>query len=159
VVSFTGSTHVGRIVNQAAAPGFKKVHLEMGGKNVIMIMGRRQPRARGRWVLWGGSARRAAVHGASRVVVHEKVYKTFVDQFVARAKSLRVGDGCKTRRRWALDQRVAAETVMSYVKIGREEGAQSPAAGTGSTGSVLRRASFTSRTIFTTSDRDAHRAR
>ena len=34
VVSFTGSTHVGRIVNQASAPGFKKVHLEMGGKNV-----------------------------------------------------------------------------------------------------------------------------
>src|SRR5438552_1354607 len=38
VVSFTGSTHVGRVVNQAAAPGFKKVHLEMVGKNVIMIM-------------------------------------------------------------------------------------------------------------------------
>src|SRR4029079_13673035 len=38
VVSFTGSTHVGRIVNQAAAPTFKKVHLEMGGKNVIIIM-------------------------------------------------------------------------------------------------------------------------
>src|SRR5262245_44541020 len=38
VVSFTGSTRVGRIVNQAAAPTFKKVHLEMGGKNVILIM-------------------------------------------------------------------------------------------------------------------------
>ena len=38
VVSFTGSTHVGRIVNQAAAPTFKKLHFEMGGKNVIMIM-------------------------------------------------------------------------------------------------------------------------
>src|SRR4026209_1480231 len=36
VVSFTGSTHVGRIVNQASAPSFKKVHLEMGGKDVVM---------------------------------------------------------------------------------------------------------------------------
>jgi aldehyde dehydrogenase (NAD+) len=35
VVSFTGSTAVGRLVNQHAAPSFKKVHLEMGGKNVI----------------------------------------------------------------------------------------------------------------------------
>src|SRR4029078_3149906 len=38
VVSFTGSTAVGRLVNQNAASGFKKVHLEMGGKNVIIIM-------------------------------------------------------------------------------------------------------------------------
>ena len=36
--SFTGSTTVGRSVNQNAAPYFKKVHLEMGGKNCIMIM-------------------------------------------------------------------------------------------------------------------------
>src|SRR6476469_9725936 len=36
VVSFTGSTDVGRTVSETAAPGFKKVHLEMGGKNVIM---------------------------------------------------------------------------------------------------------------------------
>src|SRR4051812_37219701 len=38
VVSFTGSTEVGRTVSEKAAPSFKKVHLEMGGKNVIMIM-------------------------------------------------------------------------------------------------------------------------
>src|SRR5436189_3724504 len=38
VVSFTGSTDVGRIVSQQAAPSFKQVHLEMGGKNGIMIM-------------------------------------------------------------------------------------------------------------------------
>jgi len=38
VVSFTGSTAVGREVNQRAAPGFKKVHLEMGGKNIVMVM-------------------------------------------------------------------------------------------------------------------------
>ena len=38
VVSFTGSSAVGRLVNQNAAPDFKKVHLEMGGKNVIIVM-------------------------------------------------------------------------------------------------------------------------
>src|SRR5882762_6716286 len=38
VVSFTGSTQVGRLVSQNAAPGFKKCHLEMGGKKIIMIM-------------------------------------------------------------------------------------------------------------------------
>ncbi len=53
VVSFTGSTSVGRIVNQAAAPSFKKVHLEMGGKNVIDDHGGCEPRARGRWLPLG----------------------------------------------------------------------------------------------------------
>ena len=94
VVSFTGSTHVGRIVNQAAAPAFKKVHLEMGGKNVIMIMDDANLELAVDGCLWGGfgtTGQRCTA--ASRVVVHEKVYKTFVDAFVARAKSLVVGDG------------------------------------------------------------------
>ena len=38
VVSFTGSTDVGRKVSEACAPAFKHCHLEMGGKNVIMVM-------------------------------------------------------------------------------------------------------------------------
>src|ERR1700704_5703545 len=43
IVSFTGSTDVGRTVSEHAAPSFKKVHLEMGGKNVIMIMADAKP--------------------------------------------------------------------------------------------------------------------
>ena len=38
MISFTGSTAVGKLVNQNAAPLFKMVHLEMGGKNAIMVM-------------------------------------------------------------------------------------------------------------------------
>ena len=93
-VSFTGSTHVGRIVNQAAAPTFKKVHLEMGGKNVIMIMEDADLELAVDGCLWGGfgtSGQRCTA--ASRVVVHEKVHDRFVEQFVARARSLVVGDG------------------------------------------------------------------
>ncbi len=37
-MSFTGSTEVGRIVSKACAPTFKKCHLEMGGKNIIIVM-------------------------------------------------------------------------------------------------------------------------
>src|SRR3982751_3703209 len=101
VVSFTGSTHVGRIVNQAAAPGFKKVHLEMGGKNVIMIMDDGNLELAVDGCLWGGfgtTGQRCTA--ASRVVVHEKVYKTFVEQFVARAKSLVVETVFGTTPRW-----------------------------------------------------------
>ena len=125
VVSFTGSTHVGRIVNQAAAPTFKKVHLEMGGKNVIMIMDDANLELAVDGCLWGGfgtTGQRCTA--ASRVVVHEKVHDRFVEQFVARAKSLRVGDG--------LDEKIdmgpsnsesQLKTVMKYVEIGKSEGA------------------------------------
>src|SRR5437763_3816697 len=89
VVSFTCSSDIGRIVNQASAPTFKKVHLEMGGKNVIMIMEDANLELAVDGCLWGGfgtSGQRCTA--ASRVVVHKNVYKAFVDQCVARAKAL-----------------------------------------------------------------------
>ena len=94
VVSFTGSTAVGRTVNQNAAPYFKKVHLEMGGKNCIMIMDDAKLELAIEGCLWGGfgtTGQRCTA--ASRVIVHEQVHDRFVEQFVARAKALRVGDG------------------------------------------------------------------
>jgi acyl-CoA reductase-like NAD-dependent aldehyde dehydrogenase len=125
VVSFTGSTHVGRIVNQASAPGFKKVHLEMGGKNVIMIMDDANLELAVDGCLWGGfgtTGQRCTA--ASRVVVHEKVHKPFVNAFVARAKSLVVGDGLRDGTQMGPSiSKSQLETVMSYVQIGKEEGA------------------------------------
>jgi acyl-CoA reductase-like NAD-dependent aldehyde dehydrogenase len=125
VVSFTGSTDVGRIVNKAAAPGFKKVHLEMGGKNVIMIMDDANLELAVDGCLWGGfgtSGQRCTA--ASRVVVHQKVYKPFMEQFVARAKSLVVGDGLKEETDMGpSNSEGQLDTVMKYVKIGRDEGA------------------------------------
>ena len=125
VVSFTGSTHVGRIVNQASAPGFKKVHLEMGGKNVIMIMDDANLELAVDGCLWGGfgtTGQRCTA--ASRVVVHEKVYKPFVNEFVARAKSLVVGDGLRDGSQMGPSiSESQLKTVMSYVQIGKDEGA------------------------------------
>jgi acyl-CoA reductase-like NAD-dependent aldehyde dehydrogenase len=125
VVSFTGSTHVGRIVNQAAAPSFKKVHLEMGGKNIIMIMEDANLELAVDGCLWGGfgtTGQRCTA--ASRVVVHDKVYKKFLDAFVARAKSLKVGNGLKDDIDMGpSNSESQLETVMKYVKIGQDEGA------------------------------------
>jgi acyl-CoA reductase-like NAD-dependent aldehyde dehydrogenase len=125
VVSFTGSTHVGRIVNQAAAPTFKKVHLEMGGKNVIMIMDDANLELAVDGCLWGGfgtTGQRCTA--ASRVVVHEKVYRKFLDEFVARAKGLVVGDGLKAATQVGpSNSESQLQTVMKYVKIGQDEGA------------------------------------
>jgi aldehyde dehydrogenase (NAD+) len=131
VVSFTGSSAVGRIVNENAAPGFKKVHLEMGGKNVIMIMDDAQLELAIEGCLWGGfgtTGQRCTA--ASRVVVHERVYDAFLDDFARRAKALRVGNGLDEKNQVGpVVSDSQLQTVMKYVEIGQKEGAKLVAGG------------------------------
>ena len=125
VVSFTGSTTVGRLVNQNAASDFKKVHLEMGGKNVIIIMDDAQLELAVEGCLWGGfgtTGQRCTA--ASRVVVHEKVHDAFLSEFTARARALRVGNGLDAHTQMGPSVSEAQlQTVMKYVEIGLSEGA------------------------------------
>jgi aldehyde dehydrogenase (NAD+) len=150
IVSFTGSTDVGRTVSSQAAPSFKKVHLEMGGKNVIMIMDDAQLDLAVEGCLWGGfgtSGQRCTA--ASRVVVHEKVYKPFLEQFVARAKALRVGDGSDPATQMGPSvSRGQLETVMKYVAIASDEGARLVCGGHELTGAAHARGFFHEPTIF-----------
>src|SRR5262249_39801075 len=126
VVSFTGSTEVGREVAEKTAPSFKKVHLEMGGKNVIMIMDDANLDLAIDGCVWGGfgtSGQRCTA--ASRVVVHEKIYKAFLEGFTARVRTLRVGDGLDpTTEMGPSVSEGQRRTVMNYVEIGLKEGAR-----------------------------------
>jgi aldehyde dehydrogenase (NAD+) len=150
VVSFTGSTDVGRTVSEKAAPSFKKVHLEMGGKNVIMIMDDANLELALEGCLWGGfgtTGQRCTA--ASRVVVHKKVYKEFVDAFVARAKAIRVGDGLAPGTQ--MGPSVSAgqlETVQKYVEIGRGEGATLACGGKALSTSAFAKGFFHEPTVF-----------
>jgi aldehyde dehydrogenase (NAD+) len=150
IVSFTGSTEVGRTVSGQASPSFKKVHLEMGGKNVIMIMEDANLELAVEGCLWGGfgtSGQRCTA--ASRVVVHERVYRSFLEQFVARASALRVGDGLdpKTQMGPSVSQG-QLETVMKYVEIGRREGARLACGGHALTSGALAKGYFHEPTVF-----------
>jgi alpha-ketoglutaric semialdehyde dehydrogenase len=150
IVSFTGSTEVGRIVSSQAAPSFKKVHLEMGGKNVIMVMDDANLELAVEGCLWGGfgtTGQRCTA--ASRVVVHEKVYRPFLDRFVARARALRVGDGLdpKTQMGPSVSQG-QLDTVMKYVEIGKQEGATLACGGHPLTGGAYAKGYFHEPTIF-----------
>jgi alpha-ketoglutaric semialdehyde dehydrogenase len=126
VVSFTGSTAVGRIIAEACAPDFKHVSLEMGGKNIIIVMDDANLELAVDGAVWGGfgtTGQRCTA--ASRVAVHKSMYGEFAKRLVERVKKLRVGDG--------LDPDVdmgpcvneqQLKTVMSYVEIGKTEGAK-----------------------------------
>ena len=150
VVSFTGSTGVGRTVSETAAPSFKRVHLEMGGKNVIIIMDDAKLDLAVEGCLWGGfgtSGQRCTA--ASRVVVHDAVYDTFVEQFSARARSLRVGDGVDPSTQMGpVVSRSQLDTVMKYVDIGQKEGARLVCGGHALTSGGYGKGFFHEPTIF-----------
>jgi aldehyde dehydrogenase (NAD+) len=131
IVSFTGSTDVGRKVSEACAPRFKHCHLEMGGKNVIMVMDDARLDLAVDGAVWGGfgtTGQRCTA--ASRVVVHKKVYKEFVERFVARVKALKVGSGLDPAVQMGpCVNESQRQTVESYVEIAKGEGAKLLAGG------------------------------
>jgi acyl-CoA reductase-like NAD-dependent aldehyde dehydrogenase len=126
LVSFTGSTEIGKTVSTACAPSFKHCNLEMGGKNVILIMDDAHLDLAVEGAIWGGfgtSGQRCTA--ASRVVVHKKVYREFLDKFTARTRSLRVGNGLDPHVEMGpLVSASQLRTVESYVEVGKKEGAK-----------------------------------
>jgi acyl-CoA reductase-like NAD-dependent aldehyde dehydrogenase len=126
VISFTGSTAVGRLIAQACAPDFKHCSLEMGGKNIIIVMDDANLDLAVEGAVWGGfgtSGQRCTA--ASRIAVHKSVYGEFVSRFVERAKALKVGDGLDTSKEMGpCINEQQLKTVMEYVEIGNNEGAK-----------------------------------
>jgi alpha-ketoglutaric semialdehyde dehydrogenase len=150
LVSFTGSTEVGRIVSVACAPTFKKCHLEMGGKNIIVVMDDANLDLAVDGAVWGGfgtTGQRCTA--ASRVAVHKKVYGEFVEKFVARAKALKVGDGLdpSTDMGPCINEQ-QLKTVMSYVEIGKSENAKLAAGGHRLEGGEFAKGWFHEPTVF-----------
>jgi len=93
-VSFTGSSAVGKHVAEVCAPVFKKHCLEMGGKNVIIVMDDANLELALEGALWAGfgtTGQRCTA--GSRVIVHKNVYKKFAKLFVKKAKKLKIGNG------------------------------------------------------------------
>ena len=123
VISFTGSTNVGRDINIACAPSFKRVHLEMGGKNVIMVMDDADLDLAvdgALWAAFGTAGQRCTA--ASRIVVHAKVYDQFVERLAGRAKKLRVGNGLDANIDMGPNvSETQLDTVKKYVAIGKDE--------------------------------------
>lgn len=150
VISFTGSTEVGRNVSTACAPDFRHCHLEMGGKNMILVLDDADLDLAVDGALWGGfgtTGQRCTA--ASRVGVQKKVYRQFLDKFVARARSLKVGNGLDPATEMGpLINDSQRRTVEEYVEIGKNEGAKLLCGGEPLTGDEYDKGSFYAPTVF-----------
>ena len=150
LVSFTGSTEVGRDVATACAQLGKKVSLEMGGKNAILVMEDAALDLAVDGAIWGGfgtAGQRCTA--ASRVIVHELVLKPFIEQFVERAKRLRLGSGLEeTTDVGPVINDAQLQRVHRYTEIGRGEGARLLTGGEIATEGELRKGFFYRPTVF-----------
>ncbi|MBD3304592.1 aldehyde dehydrogenase family protein [Candidatus Woesearchaeota archaeon] len=122
-ISFTGSRNTGKFIAENA--GLKKVGLELGGKNGIIVMDDADLDLAVDGAVWGGfgtTGQRCTA--ASRVIVHKKVQKDFEKKFIARIKKLRLGSGLDSKVDVGpLVNESAVEKVQKYVGIGKKEGA------------------------------------
>jgi len=123
-ISFTGSTRIGASIATIAAPKFKKLSLELGGKNATLIFAD-APRAdlidtilrsafsnQGQICLCG-----------SRILIERSYYAEFRDEFVARAKALRIGDPNNADSDLgAIVSQVHYDKVLGCIALARAEG-------------------------------------
>src|SRR5882724_8361084 len=123
LISFTGSTETGRIVASACAERNAICSLEMGGKNVIIVMDDADIDLAIEGALWGAfgtSGQRCTA--SSRLVVHKKVYKQFSKKLVERTKALRVGNGADPKTDVGpVINADAVKKIMKYIEIGEHE--------------------------------------
>ena len=126
VISLTGSRETGVAVLKAAADGLKHVHLELGGKNAIVVLDDGDLDLAVEGIIWsafGTSGQRCTA--ASRVIVQRGVYEELQTKLVAAAEKLRLGYGWEddTDVGPVINQR-SLEKIHSYTEIGKDEGAK-----------------------------------
>src|SRR2546429_7916166 len=150
VITLTGSRETGVQVMKNAAEHLKHVHLELGGKNAIIVLDDADLDLAVEGIVWsafGTSGQRCTA--ASRVIVQEGVYDALQSKLVAAAESVRLGPG------WEDDtdvgpviNRRALEKIHSYTEIGKDEGARLLTGGEIATGDGLSDGFFYRPTIF-----------
>ncbi len=123
-VSFTGGTTTGARVAASAAPHFKKLSLELGGKNATLVFDDCDLDK-----AVSGSLRAAFANQGqiclcgSRILVQEGIYDAFVEQFASQAQELTVGDPmAPSTKIGAVISRAHRDKVEQYVAVAKEEG-------------------------------------
>ncbi|HMQ02579.1 MAG TPA: aldehyde dehydrogenase family protein [Pyrinomonadaceae bacterium] len=149
-ISFTGSTEVGLQIYQQGAKRGIPVQCEMGGKNPVVILEdcdmelAVESTAQG---AFGSTGQRCTA--TSRAVVVDRIADEFVERIIERAKKFKLGDGSKptTDIGPSVDEK-QFNTVLKYIDIGREDGAELLTGGRRATGEGLENGYFVEPTVF-----------
>ncbi|HJP58118.1 MAG TPA: aldehyde dehydrogenase family protein [Gemmatimonadales bacterium] len=125
-ISFTGSTETGALIGETCGRMHKRLSLEMGGKNAMIVMDDADLDLALEGVLWGAfgtTGQRCTA--TSRLILHRKIHDRFLARVADAADGLRLGDGRADRTDVGpLIHEASLEKVERYVAIGEEEGAE-----------------------------------
>ena len=124
LVSFTGGTSTGSIVAKSAASSFKKLSLELGGKNASIIFDDCNLENTVKGVVRSGFLNQGQVClCGSRILVQEKIYDEFVEKFISEVESMKIGDPSdENTKLGALISPQHLLKIEEYIEIAKEEG-------------------------------------
>ncbi len=126
LISFTGSTETGRRINLQAAQQLKKISLEMGGKNAIIVLDDADLDLAVEGILWGAfgtTGQRCTA--TSRLIVQQKIYEALMAKLLDRTKKLVVGNGLNPDVDVGpVINQEQLNKIHHYVEIGIKEGAR-----------------------------------
>lgn len=126
LITFTGSKDVGIEVLERAAPSLKKMILELGGKNSIIVLDDADLDLAVKAIVWsayGTSGQRCT--SASRIIAHAAVYAELIDKLAEATAALNVGSGLEESTDVGpVINQAAVDRVRRYVAIGTQEGAE-----------------------------------
>src|SRR5687767_1640339 len=150
VISFTGSTATGSAIGEACGRTHKRLSLEMGGKNAMIVMDDADLDLALEGVLWGAfgtTGQRCTA--TSRLILHRKIHDRFLNRLSDAAESLKLGDGRADKTDVGpLIHEASREKVERYVQIGQEEGAELVTGGKAPGGERLKQGWFYRPTVF-----------
>ena len=120
-ISFTGGTGTGKIVAATAAPMFKKLSLELGGKNASIVLDDADLEIAVPGVLRSSFLNSGQIClCGSRVLVHSSIYEEFIQKYLQELKEFNIGPVISEQHR---------SKVLSYIELAKEEGGQILAGG------------------------------
>ena len=132
VISFTGSTETGRKVAELGGRHLKKVSLEMGGKNAVIVMDDADLLLAVEGIIWsafGTAGQRCTA--CSRVIVHKDIKSKLEEMLIEQMEKLTIGNGLdKTVKIGPVINKRALEKIHSYTLVGQQEGAKLLVGGT-----------------------------
>lgn len=123
-ISFTGSTRVGEAIAKVAAPAFKKVSLEMGGKNPNIIFADCDYDKMLSTTMRSSFANQGQIClCGSRIFIEQSIYEKFKKDFVERTQKLKVGPPSNdSSKMGAIVSKPHYEKILSYIELAKEEG-------------------------------------
>lgn len=124
-IGFTGSTEVGKVIMKNAADNLKKITLECGGKSANIVLDDADIEMSVDGAIYAGFYHQGqCCEGGTRLLVHEKIYDVFVEKLKNKIQKMNIGDPMeKTTDVGPVINKSQFDSVMNYIKIGKEEGA------------------------------------